>query len=588
MMFDHNARLHIILFLSFFLVGISYAQQFSGRVIDAETRKPLNAASVLIEGQFSGLKTDENGRFSIIVNRVPFALVVRYVGYESAKLIFTRLPSQPVIVQLRAVSVPLEVEISGEDPAIGIMRNVIARKNQFYESWKTYHAEMYARFSLWAGQELVQIKESNADVYGYGGTEFKEWVRAYRNIPQTEESFRFADREPMINFYNDLVLVQGRYLPGPTHPRALTLYNFRLGKKTTTNQGEQAEIFFTPAQSEVATFSGNLIVDLNDFVLTEIYARPYQLATDGVVKDYEATYRQKFETWLLDVQVPVTLDIEGRVLMGKTGVRYPLVRFKQQNKLFNIRLNEPIPDSLMQQAGVSFTEPGAERRIPLLRRIQDVLPYDAEQYAFASRADTRLPLSSQIKADGFLAPYLGESVVNKPMNAGERILETVSKVLPFLGLGGLHAAMPNLRWKPKDVFTELEQVRGLGVRVWADQFPVLKEHAFDTSRYWRLKSNLMLEERFPQSPRAIAENATIQNSFDTTKDRCLVAHVLEQGFKDPFWKKSGNVSSLGLSLQYNAASPFPGKWPSSNDRKPVYQVQRSSYLQWLLTDKCLY
>ncbi|HCR49219.1 MAG TPA: hypothetical protein DIW24_06300 [Bacteroidetes bacterium] len=328
-------------------------------------------------------------------------------------------------------------------------------------------------------------------------------------------------------------------------------------------------------------------VDLNDYVLTEIYARPYQLTTDGVVKDYEATYRQKFETWLLDVQVPVTLDIEGRVLMGKAGVRYPLVRFKQQNKLFNIRLNEPIPDSLMQKAGISFTEPGAGRRTPLLRRIQDVLPYDAEQYAFASRADTRLSLSSQIKADGFLAPYLGESVVNKPMNTGERILETVSKVLPFLGLGGLNAAMPNLRWKPKDVFAELELVRGLGVRVWADQFPILKENKFDASRYWRLKSNLMLGERTPQSTHSVVHNL-IQSPFDATKDRCLVAHVLEHGFKAPFWKRYGNTSSLGLSLQYNASSSIPGKWPLSNDRKPAYQSQRSSYLQWLLTDKCLY
>ncbi|MBN8589083.1 MAG: carboxypeptidase-like regulatory domain-containing protein [Rhodothermia bacterium] len=578
-------RTYFIGLLFFICIDNALAQNISGRVIDAESRNPLRSASVFIEGQKSGLQTDELGRFSIPVIRSPFTLVVRYVGYESFRTYLTRLPQQPITIQLRPITTNVEVEISGEDPAVGIMRKVIARKSKFFETWETYQAEMYARFSLWAGQELVQVKETNADVFGYGGSEFKEWVRAYRNIPKTEESFRFADRTPMINFYNDLVIIQGRYLPGPTHPRAIEYYNFRIGKKTPTSYGETAEIFFTPSKPEIASFSGNLTVDLNDFVITEVYARPYQLATDGVVKDFEATYRQKFETWLLDVQVPVTLDIEGRVVMGKTGVTYPLVRFKQQNKLFNIRLNQAIPDSLMQLPGISFTEDGADRRNTLLRRIQDVLPYNAEQYAFVSRADTRLTVSSQIKADGFLAPYLGESVVDRPMNTGQRLFEAVSKVLPFLGLNGLNAAMPNLKWKPKDVFAELETMRGLGVRVWTDELPIIPKSTFDASRYSWLKHNLMLADR-TQGNNLSKVPLSFHPSIDATQDRCLLAFALYKGFSDPSWSNKNAKSPLGLSLQYSTPSPSQNAWYRQLARSEAKTRAKSSYLQWLLTDKC--
>lgn len=73
------------------LLGLSIASlaqniQIKGKVIDAETKLALEAATVLVKGQSQSVRTDANGLFAI--NNVPTkaSIVVSYVGYQTQSM----------------------------------------------------------------------------------------------------------------------------------------------------------------------------------------------------------------------------------------------------------------------------------------------------------------------------------------------------------------------------------------------------------------------------------------------------------------------------------------------------------------------
>lgn len=65
--------------------------QVSGRILDGRTREPLIGATVLIKGTTNGGTTDVNGQFYLKTGqKLPFTLVVSYIGYESKEIIAER------------------------------------------------------------------------------------------------------------------------------------------------------------------------------------------------------------------------------------------------------------------------------------------------------------------------------------------------------------------------------------------------------------------------------------------------------------------------------------------------------------------
>jgi TonB-linked SusC/RagA family outer membrane protein len=70
------------------LLGLSIASlaqniQIKGKVIDAETKQALEAATVSVKGQSQSVRTDANGLFSINNVSTNASIVISYVGYKS-------------------------------------------------------------------------------------------------------------------------------------------------------------------------------------------------------------------------------------------------------------------------------------------------------------------------------------------------------------------------------------------------------------------------------------------------------------------------------------------------------------------------
>lgn len=102
----------------------------SGSVVDTQTGKLLTGATVAIKGTTNGTTTNESGRFTLITGqKLPFTVIVSYVGYKTSELSLTEdnvvipleeLPNQlsDVVITSRrreetAQQVPIPISVVG-------------------------------------------------------------------------------------------------------------------------------------------------------------------------------------------------------------------------------------------------------------------------------------------------------------------------------------------------------------------------------------------------------------------------------------------------------------------------------------------
>ena len=90
----------------------SYAQNIEG-IVKTNENTPLEAANVVIKGTTSNATTDQNGKFTIDAKgKLPFTLLVQYVGYKTTEIEVTALPTTPLQIVIREENELIEVVVS--------------------------------------------------------------------------------------------------------------------------------------------------------------------------------------------------------------------------------------------------------------------------------------------------------------------------------------------------------------------------------------------------------------------------------------------------------------------------------------------
>ena len=97
-------RLSVLVLLWGIALGVQ-AQELKGKVI-AESGA-LKGASILVDG-VAKVQTDEVGVFSLVVQKMPFRLSVRSVGYAELDTLIGSLPKAPLVLKLEEMAAQLE------------------------------------------------------------------------------------------------------------------------------------------------------------------------------------------------------------------------------------------------------------------------------------------------------------------------------------------------------------------------------------------------------------------------------------------------------------------------------------------------
>lgn len=116
----------LFLLLALCTVATSFAQGIiSGTVVDAETRLPLQGASVFAQNTTIGAVTKEDGSFRLSLSRGGYELIVSFTGYESQTLTMEA-----------SKDTTLNIELKKEDKSLSEV--VIKSSSEVADGWEKY------------------------------------------------------------------------------------------------------------------------------------------------------------------------------------------------------------------------------------------------------------------------------------------------------------------------------------------------------------------------------------------------------------------------------------------------------------------
>ncbi len=319
----------------------------TGTVVAGDTGEPLPSASVHLDGTLRGTIANGEGVFALAVDSLPADLVVRFVGFETVRI--RRLDAAPFEVELPPMVYQMEeLVVSGEDPAVRIMREVIRRKQTWRASLDTYRADAYNRFTMQNDTGIVSVMESMSSAFWRRDDGMREIVRANRQTNNLTFDSLLPAARFMANFYDDDIELAGYTFVGVTHPDALRHYDFTLTGTWRQNDQVVYDIQVQPRNRLKAAFVGRVSVLDGEFAMLDVQLEPGEaFLFPPPIDAFDVTYEQQFADfdavyWLpVDLRARMAIDISFRRLLA-----FPTIVIDQVTRLTNYATNVPVPDSI--------------------------------------------------------------------------------------------------------------------------------------------------------------------------------------------------------------------------------------------------
>jgi hypothetical protein len=379
------------------------AKTLRGRVVDAETGKPLPQANLRIAEAYRGTITNVEGRYTLELDSLPVTVVVRYVGYETARRRITADTDPQQTFRLTPSTVQMEeVVVTGTgNPGETIMRRVIERKQEWWPELRSYEVAAYNRFTLASDTTIAAIAESRTTAFWDAERGTREVVRSQRGTANLQDIAGSAlpAASAVLNLYGDDVEVFGNRMVGVTHPEALDYYDFTLDTTRAIDGRRAFRIRVEPESRLSSTFRGTVTVLDSTYALLAATLRPtLSLSTSRVLKGVDITFEQQFSNfggpyWLpVDFRARRELDVQVSALISFSNVS-----IRQVSRLSDYRINVPVPDSLYRDTtdqavrapdSPALAQPSAGGELDSLSADGPFVPYSETERVAYRRIDS--------------------------------------------------------------------------------------------------------------------------------------------------------------------------------------------------------
>lgn len=294
----------------FFTLTIQAQFQINGIVTDSNN-KPLPFATIKTSDNNSTI-TDVDGKFAFIVTAKTNSFSVSYIGFHTINLVITDQKKFYLISLSQKTDDLKEVVISNENPALKIIRNVIANKNKNDPQkklnnfeYKTYNKlivtanpdSIDGRIDSSAAYKDLNKKEINIDSSDY---KFKEII-SKQHLFQTEKvsQYQFGNnklketvlgtkiagfKQPIyeiiafslqsISIYDPKYELFETKYENPISNGATSSYNYKLLDTVTIKGRETYMIYFKNKQKRKASgLEGVLYIDQENFAVAKAVMR---------------------------------------------------------------------------------------------------------------------------------------------------------------------------------------------------------------------------------------------------------------------------------------------------------------------------
>lgn len=400
----------ITLFFLCSLTSLGFSQtQIKGKVIDSKTGEGLASAHVIIKGTYNGTIANTDGEFSITVKSLPAIILVRFLGFETQEKIIESYSGESIRFSMNEAVVQMQPLIVGkEDPAIGIMHQVIANKKIWRQKLDTYKAEAYTRQQLKNDTSIVSISESISEVFWDKEKGSREVLKSRRQTANIEGASNFAGVRYLPNFYNDRLDIAGFEVVGITSDEALSFYDFKLRDYKSIDDKVVYEIQVIAKRKLQPLFEGTIFVLDEDFALLSVDLVPNNVIVfPPPIQQFNLAYKQQFSNYGGDFWLPVDVRIDGLIEVGVMGLRFPPIGFSQVSKLTNYQVNIELPDSLYKNnMMIRVDSTTINKTDSMFVTVSDAVPLSEVETKAYESIDSTASLEKAFKPKGFLTRFI--------------------------------------------------------------------------------------------------------------------------------------------------------------------------------------
>jgi Family of unknown function (DUF5686)/CarboxypepD_reg-like domain len=397
------------LFLFLLFTCFANAQQcfVRGRVLDYSTKEPLSFTNIRVAGTTYGASANKDGEYELKVNPGKYVLIASYIGYKSDTLIINvknNVSNLDFHLNQTNITLPDIVIVPGEDPAISIIKNALARKQERNKKLNSYEYEAYTKAILKTEDE-ISIKGRHVST-GFGGSDssnlkisaiienqsktyfkkpdnYKEIIIARKqsaNLPPTLNIF--TGGRLIQNFYDNTMQFSGSDLPGPLADNALNYYDFYLKNISAINDRSVYEIFMTPSNSSNPGFEGYIYIIDGTYDLIKVDLTLNKAANIGGIFD-TINVVQQFSMFSDSIYMPV--DYHLLVKINYLGLAR--FGFELTSSLYDYKINPKIDDSFFNKAVVTVL-PDADKKDSVYWKDTQTIPNTSEEELAYKRIDS--------------------------------------------------------------------------------------------------------------------------------------------------------------------------------------------------------
>lgn len=283
----------LLLFLSQFVSAQQYT--ISGKITGNNESLPF--ASVYLKGTSKGVNSNDEGNYSIKLEKGNYRLVFQYIGFSKQEFEIELNENKILNVNLKSDGISLNeiVVKAGEDPAYPIMRKAIKKRKKYSGQVTEYACQSYIKglqrlinipekfkklIKVTSGQKfdstlygVVYLSESESNYYFKAPNKEKEIMFSSR-VSGESKSFSFNNLSQMkFNFYENLISIKGisdRPFISPLNGSAFLYYKFKLLGTINEDGKTFNKIEVKPKRQTDPCFTGIIYIQENSWRITGI------------------------------------------------------------------------------------------------------------------------------------------------------------------------------------------------------------------------------------------------------------------------------------------------------------------------------
>jgi hypothetical protein len=398
----------ILLFLiKSFVLSQSIIQ---GKIFDADSKNLLPSANIYIEGTYIGTISNNEGCYSLEIPSIPAVVVISYIGYRTRRLVIdntgissTDIALDPVILEAEGITVTAD----SEDPALGIMRKVIANKREWKQRLRSYSAKAYTRLKVENDKSIVSMSESISNLYWSAKSGVaEEFVakRSSKRMPYLTEME--VGSKNIINLYEDDVPFFNHKFIGPTHPQAFDYYDFELLNERLRDSIIVFDIKVTPKSKLQPLFFGRISVLDDAFAMIDAdLTTSESISFSEMIKSFRSNYRQQFSNFGKDFWLLIESRSRQEVEIDMGVLAFPEAIFVKNTRVSNYLINVDISRDLTRIDTVKESLQKLRKNVSAFDNFEKI-PLTAKELIAYNNPDTTMTLLRSFPPTGILVGYM--------------------------------------------------------------------------------------------------------------------------------------------------------------------------------------